>query len=71
MSIREPGWTREFEVVTFISKRVGAPLAQECYIDHSPPRPEYLRMAVARRDPGSGRPTKKDRRAIDALRGRS
>lgn len=70
VSIRQPGWTREFEVVEIIAKRVGAPVAVKCYIDHSPPRPEYLSAPMARRDRGAGRPTKKDRRAIDALRGR-
>ncbi|WP_026926831.1 RNA-binding S4 domain-containing protein [Granulicoccus phenolivorans] len=67
---RLPGWTREFEVTQLITKRVGAPVAQTCYIDHSPERPAYLSAPMARRDPGAGRPTKKDRRALDRLRGR-
>ena len=70
VTIKQPGWERVFEVVEVITRRVGAPVAKQCYIDHSPPRPEYLRVATARRDPGAGRPTKKERRAIDALRGR-
>lgn len=71
VTIRQPGWERVFEVVQIISKRVGAPEAQKCYVDHSPPRPEYLAHTTARRDRGAGRPTKKERRAIDALRGRT
>lgn len=71
VTIREPGWVREFEVVKIIAKRVGAPEAVTCYIDHSPPRPAYLSVPMGRRDRGAGRPTKKDRRAIDALRGRT
>jgi ribosome-associated heat shock protein Hsp15 len=59
---------RVVEVVQVISKRVGAPLAAECLIDHSPPPPRD--EPVFRRDPGTGRPTKRDRRRLDRLRGR-
>ncbi len=62
---------RIVEVRKLIVKRVGAAVAVECYIDHSPPPPERLPRAVfAERDPGAGRPTKRDRRQIDRLRGR-
>ncbi len=56
-----------------ITKRVGAAIAVECFIDHSPPPPERLpEVAVfAERDRGTGRPTKRDRRKIDELRGRT
>lgn len=71
VTVKEPGWVRRYEVTQLINKRVGAPIARTCYIDHSPPKPAYLMMGpVARRDPGAGRPTKKDRRDIDRLRGR-
>lgn len=54
-----------------ISKRVGATVAVECYTDHSPPVPEReVTSAFAERDRGTGRPTKRDRRRIDRLRGR-
>lgn len=69
--VREPGWERVFEVRDPITKRVGAKVAAECYVDHSPPRPAHLSAPVARRDRGAGRPTKKDRRQIDRLRGRA
>ena len=59
------------EVVATISKRVGAPIARTCYIDHSPPPPpKELLMSMPRRDRGAGRPTKKERRELDRLRGR-
>ena len=61
---------RVLEVVRTISKRVGAPVAAECYVDHSPPPPprEYV-APVFQRDRGAGRPTKRDRRALDRMRG--
>ncbi len=59
------------EVVQLIDRRVSAPLAAECLVDHSPPAPprEYV-APLFRRDPGSGRPTKKDRRRMDRFRNR-
>lgn len=69
VSVKEPGWVREFEVVELLSKRVGAPIAVKAYVDHSGPRPAHLSNPVARRDRGAGRPTKRDRRAIDRLMG--
>jgi len=54
-----------------ISKRVAATVAVACYTDHSPPPPEReITSAFAERDRGAGRPTKRDRRRIDRLRGR-
>jgi ribosome-associated heat shock protein Hsp15 len=54
-----------------ISKRVAAAAAVACYTDHSPPPPEReITSAFAERDRGAGRPTKRDRRRIDRLRGR-
>lgn len=66
-----PGGPRIVVVQRLIAKRVGASVAVTCYVDHSPaPLPKAERPAVPRRDPGAGRPTKRDRRAIDRLRGR-
>ncbi|HCX85991.1 MAG TPA: RNA-binding protein [Micrococcales bacterium] len=63
---------RELEVTGVLVKRVGAPEAQRCYIDHSPPPPPRELVApVVIRDRGAGRPTKRERREIDRLRGRS
>ncbi|HEX6257510.1 MAG TPA: RNA-binding S4 domain-containing protein [Euzebyales bacterium] len=53
------------EVTRIIDKRVGAPIAAECYVDHSPPPPEVPNLVVARRDRGSGRPTKRERRQLE------
>jgi ribosome-associated heat shock protein Hsp15 len=54
-----------------ISKRVGAAIAAECYSDHSPPPIDRAAADVfAIRDPGAGRPTKRERRQTDRFRGR-
>jgi ribosome-associated heat shock protein Hsp15 len=65
------GDRRSLEVVRLIAKRVGAPVAVECYVDHSPPRErDAPGQAISVRDRGAGRPTKRERRQIDKLRGR-
>jgi ribosome-associated heat shock protein Hsp15 len=62
---------RILEVVRVIDKRVGAPVAAECVVDHSPPPPDRLsEPAIAVRERGAGRPTGRDRRALDRARGR-
>jgi ribosome-associated heat shock protein Hsp15 len=62
---------RIVDVRRLIVRRVGAAIAAECYVDHSPAPPERAPQAVfAQRDRGTGRPTKRDRRQIDRLRGR-
>ena len=62
---------RVLVVTALISKRVGAAAAAECFEDHSPPPPErHVAAPVFERDRGAGRPTKRDRRRLDELRGR-
>jgi ribosome-associated heat shock protein Hsp15 len=63
------GWARVLDVVRIIDKRVGAPIAAECLVDHSVPQPrsEFVAPLFAR-DPSAGRPTKRDRRQLDRLR---
>lgn len=62
---------RVLEVVRLIDKRVAAPFAAECVVDHSPPAPPRdSARPLFRRDPGAGRPTKKDRRRMDRFRNR-
>ena len=63
---------RVLEVVDPIDQRVGAPVAATCFVDHSPPpdRTERSGPPAADRERGSGRPTKRERRATDRLRGR-
>lgn len=58
---------RAYEVVLIIEKRVGASVAAECIVDHSPPQRDPTPAAFAR-DRGSGRPTKRDRRDLDRHR---
>lgn len=63
------GDLRDVEVVQLITKRVGAPFAVQCYIDHSPPvtaEPRVRRLFP--REPGAGRPSKRDRRVTDRFR---
>lgn len=62
---------RAYEVVRIVDKRVGAPVAAECIVDHSPPPPERdPTPPIFARDRGSGRPTKRDRRDLDRHRHR-
>ncbi|MFF2147566.1 RNA-binding S4 domain-containing protein [Kitasatospora sp. NPDC058190] len=69
--VREEGYERVVVVRKLIRKRVGASVAAECLIDNSPPRPpRELVSPVFERDRGAGRPTKRDRRELDGLRGR-
>ena len=72
VTIRYGGRDRVLEVVRLIENRVGAPVAAECVIDRSPPPPEDGPGTAGglHRDPATGRPTKRDRREIDRLRGR-
>lgn len=60
--------TRIVEVVRVIQKRVGAADAVTCYLDRTPALPPTTAAAVAVRDRGAGRPTKRDRRVLDKWR---
>jgi len=52
-----------------IEKRVGAAAAATCFVDHSPPAPAVKRQPpMPRRAPGMGRPTKRERRALDRVK---
>lgn len=53
------------EVTQVIDKRVGAAIASECYIDHSPPPPDVPDLGFARRERGAGRPTRRERRQLE------
>jgi ribosome-associated heat shock protein Hsp15 len=63
---------RLVDVTKVITKRVGAAIAAECFDDRSPAPPErdQFQPLFAVRDRGTGRPTKRDRRQIDRIRGR-
>ncbi|WP_018500289.1 RNA-binding S4 domain-containing protein [Parafrankia discariae] len=67
--LRQAGYERVVVVTKVLTKRVGAAVAAECYLDNSPPPPERLPVMAAR-DRGTGRPTKRDRRAVERLRNR-
>ncbi|MBM7051739.1 MULTISPECIES: RNA-binding S4 domain-containing protein [unclassified Rothia (in: high G+C Gram-positive bacteria)] len=67
--VRYPGWEKVLKVEKMLAKRVGAPVAVTCYEDLSEPRPAYFSAGVPRRDRGTGRPTKLERRKLNDLRG--
>jgi ribosome-associated heat shock protein Hsp15 len=70
--LRQDGRERIVVVAQVVSKRVGAPAAAESYVDHSPPPPSReTAIPVAARERGAGRPTKRERRSIDRLLGRT
>ena len=69
--VRFPGRERVLIVRRPISRRVGAAIARECYEDRSPEPAPQLAAAPPRRDRGAGRPTKKERREFERLRGRA
>ncbi len=67
--LRGEGRERIVVVTRLIRKRVGAPVAVQCYVDNSPPPPPREAVAPAGvRDRGAGRPTKRDRRELERLR---
>jgi ribosome-associated heat shock protein Hsp15 len=67
-----PGGERILVVTGLIEKRTSATIAALHYDDRTPPPPpKEERPTVILRDRGAGRPTKRDRREIDRLRGRS
>ncbi len=74
--VRKEGFNFEFKVLKLIEKRVGAPIAVECYADVTP-EAEKLKYATwftaasgrnEIRDRGTGRPTKRERRDIDEFK---
>ncbi|MDT0381557.1 RNA-binding S4 domain-containing protein [Streptomyces sp. RKND-216] len=68
--LRHAGRERIVVVKQLVRKRVGAPVAAECYVDKSPPPPPRAdALAAGVRDRGAGRPTKRDRRELERLRG--
>ncbi len=73
IEVRKDGFTFQYKALKLIGKRVGAPIATTCYENLTPE--EELRkyenwftsgyIAVERREKGTGRPTKKERREIE------
>jgi ribosome-associated heat shock protein Hsp15 len=71
-SIRiDTDYTRIIEVTQLLEKRHAFSFVKDYFIDHSPPREKKEKgldafvMPQAKREKGSGRPTKKDRRTLD------
>jgi len=67
--VEGPG-LRTISVKGVIDKRVGAPEAQACYEERTKPEVfEVLKnWQIAKAEAAKGRPTKKDRRAIDKIK---
>jgi ribosome-associated heat shock protein Hsp15 len=71
LRVRIAGFDRLLTVRQPISKRVGATLVAAAMEDRTPPPLSKEDMPfVPIRDRGAGRPTKRERRDIDRLRGR-
>ncbi|MBR2290999.1 MAG: RNA-binding S4 domain-containing protein [Prevotella sp.] len=76
VSVRKPPITYSFKILKTIEQRVGAKLLPEIYENvTTPDQFELLEMSrisgFVDRARGTGRPTKKDRRAMDAFVGPS
>lgn len=64
------GERRVARVLALSGRRGPAPVARALYEDLTPPAPPRERRAAAVwREPGTGRPTKRERRALARLRG--
>lgn len=71
LRVRVDGFDRVLVVRGILVKRVGAAVAATAYEDRSPARPpRELAPAVPVRERGAGRPTKRERRDLERLRGR-
>ncbi|MCH1882064.1 S4 domain-containing protein [Agrococcus sp. ARC_14] len=69
--VRIHGFDRIVIARQLLAKRVGAPAAAAAIEDRSPPRPSAIDSAqVPHRPRGAGRPSSRERREIDRLRGR-
>ena len=72
VSVRKPPVTFSFKILKTIEQRVGAKLLPEIY-ENGTPQDQYDLLEMNRisgfvdRARGTGRPTKKDRRAMDAF----
>jgi len=75
LSVKKEGFNLSFKVVKLINKRVGAPIAVECYenLTSDDELNKYKswfvgKAASERRERGAGRPTKRERREIDEFK---
>ena len=73
VSVQKKGGRVVVKVLKLIEKRVGASIAQQCYEDITPEEEKnksnidsvFYDFPHPKRERGSGRPTKKERRTID------
>jgi ribosome-associated heat shock protein Hsp15 len=71
LRVRVQGFDRILTVRQLLTKRVGAQVAAAAFEDNTPPPPPREETAfVPVRDRGAGRPTKRERRDLERLRGR-
>lgn len=76
IAVKKDGFNFQYRVISLIEKRVGAPIAVTCYEDVTPAdeRNKYLEWfqnatpTTEKRERGTGRPTKRDRREIDEFK---
>jgi ribosome-associated heat shock protein Hsp15 len=76
VTVKKDGFNFQFRAIQLIEKRVGAAIAVTCYEDVTPQeeRDKYLAWfqnsapTAEKRDRGTGRPTKKDRREMDEFK---
>ena len=72
ISVDKNGLKLQFKILEILKSRVAYPVAKDCYEDLTPIEERdkfrafyYRRISGEERDRGQGRPTKRDRRAID------
>lgn len=75
LHVRRNGYDMQYQVITLIAKRVGAPIAETCYKNITPEEELrkfdhwYIGKGKSEiRDKGAGRPTKRQRREIDQFK---
>jgi ribosome-associated heat shock protein Hsp15 len=72
LQVTRPAGRRTARVLVLSEERGPATTARALYDDLTPPAPPRIRPArVAYRPPGAGRPTKRERRELERLRGES
>ena len=76
VTVKKEGFSFQYRALQLIEKRVGAPIAVTCYEDVTPEAEKNKYQSwfqnatpgAERREKGSGRPTKKERREIDTFK---
>lgn len=75
IQVAKDGFYFQFEVVELIGKRVGFEIARNCYVNRTTEDELHKydawyvgKTGVEKRERGTGRPTKKERREIDTFK---